>query len=116
MGRPARLWQQMPSRRRRAGALLTAAWAWTAAAPWLPDLLGPVWWLGWAAIVVSGMAYAVVQGRRVCAWWRRQDDLETRAAAIQQTRVRAAGSTPAGQIYLGRAVGRARGARHRSWS
>lgn len=76
------------------------SWAWAVGGDVLCDWLGVVWWLGWAGIVGSGMAYATIQARRVCAWWRRQDDLDERAAAIQQAR------SAAGRIYLSRRAGR----------
>lgn len=87
------LWRQIPRRRRFAGALLGASWLWAVGGDLLCDWLGTVWWLGWAAIVVSGMGLATVQARRVAAWWRRQNDLQARADALRHSR---------GRVYLSR--------------
>jgi hypothetical protein len=94
--RLAALWRQVPRRRRFAAALLAAAWWWAVGGDWWCDLIGGAWWLGWAAIVGSGMGLAVIQGRRLAAWWRRQVDLDARAAAI------AAATRPHGRVYVSR--------------
>lgn len=94
------LWRQVPRRRRFAGGLLAVSWWWAVGGDWWCDLLGPMWWPGWAGIVSGGMALAVVQARRVSAWWRRQNDLAARADALTAT-LPARNPGPArGRVYV----------------